>query len=313
MLKYYLIIFIFFTQIVSNAFAKDDLASSVTPSHVFAYTEQLHKEIKLLKKHFNIKKKPVFKDIKTKLLPRHAWQRTYELFVKINILREKNNLPVIEPINMEPTLALNPIYTYEQIQRLIQEIRILKFHLGIKERVSPYKLASGKSPIDVYNHLNEISRELDLINGAEFTPSYVFAESLRIFEDMDAILTKLGINAITGSPAKIKGASPKDSYDLAIKLLNFLRTLEIQAGLQTVDFYAFERKNVNPGDVFEITQIILSELQVIKAHIGLNHHMTRGALKYTAKKPEDVAQIMGWLIRKARLINSLNKGLSNEF
>jgi len=308
----YFIITVFSTIVFSNLFAMNSIASKTTPSHVYAYTKQLHDEIKLLKKHFNITKEPSYKNIKTTLLPRHAWQRTYELSVKLNILRAKSALPIIEPINMEPTLNLDPAFTYEQIQRLLQEVNILKFRLGIKGTTHTPEIVEGKTPTDVYNYLNQISRELDLINGAEFTPSYVFAESMRIFEDMDTILSHLKINVITGSPAKIKNATPKESYDLAINLLNIIKALEIQAGIPTVDFYAFRKKDVNPADVFEITQIILSELQIIKAYIGLNHTITRGALNYTSKTPADVVQIMGWLIRKARLIDSLNTKLGVE-
>jgi len=283
------------------------LASDTTPSIVYSHVLQLHKEVRLIKEHFNIDQTPAYKDIKTNLLPRHAWQRTYELFVKINILREKNGLPIIEPVNMEPTLELDPAFTYEQVQRLLQEVMILKFRFGIKQTISAPKTIKGKTATDVYNLLNQISRELDLINGAEFSPSNVFAESIRIYEDMEIILNHLNINEDTVPPIKKIGATAGDTYKIAIELLNTMKHLELQAGIKTVDFYAFNRTNVNPSDVFEITQITLAEMQVIKAFIGLRREITRGAQHYTDKTPADVSQLMGWLLKKAKLIRSLSK------
>ena len=282
-------------------------ATDTTPSVVYSNVLQLHKEIRLIKEHFNIELTPDYKDIKTNLLPRHAWQRTYELFVKINILRKKNGLPIIEPVNMEPTMELDPAFTYEQVQRLLQEIKILKFRFDIKQTISPPESVKGKTATDVYNLFNRISRELDLINGAEFSPSNVFAESIRIYEDMEVILNHLNIDENTVPPIKKDAGTPGDSYKIAIELLNTMKHLELQAGIKTVDFYAFNRTNINPSDVFEITQIILAEMQVIKAFIGLRREITRGAQHYSDKTPADVSQLLGWLLRKAKLIRSLSK------
>lgn len=286
----------------------------VTPSIVYSNLLQLHKEVKLLKKYFHISKNPVYKDMKTKMYPRHARQRSYELFVKINILREKSGFPMIEPANMEPTLVNNPVFTYEQVQRLLREVDILKFLLGIKENVSKLKTIKGKTPTDVYNLINLISREFDLINGVEFTPSYVFSEAIRIYEDLEAVLDKLNIDDTTVPPAKIIISSPKDSYTTTMEFLGIIKALETQVGLPTIDYYAFERKNVTSSDVYEIIQIALSEIQVVKAYIGLRHNVTRGALRFEGKTPADVKQIMEWLLRKVKLINSLSyiRGKNNE-
>jgi len=278
---------------------------SITPSKVYKEVTNLHEEINLIKEHFNKKAMPTYVDIKTKLLPRHAWQRTYEIFVKINILREKYNLPIIEPVNMEPTLELDPTFTYEQVLRLLQEVRILKLRFGITKKIETQAEYSNKTPSDVYNALNLLSRELDIINGKEFTPSHVFAEVIRIYEDFDAILNRLKITNPTTPPIKNQKDTPTQSYHVALELLESIRKLELSVGLQSVDFYAFRRKKINPSDVFEITQIILAELQLFKAYIGLHHTITRGAKRYHNKTPADVTQMMRWLLKKSKQINLL--------
>lgn len=162
-----------------------------------------------------------------------------------------------------------------------------------------------RTATEIYNKLGRISGELDSINGEAFTPSHVYSESMRVFEDIDAILRHLGIVDNTVPPRKPKNATPKESYTIALELLNTIKTMEAGVGVTSADFYAFERTEVTPSNVYEIVQIILSELQVIKAFIGLNHEITRGAKYYTDKVPSDIAQLLGWLQKKVNLINSL--------
>jgi hypothetical protein len=281
------------------------LYASTTPTDVYNKLLELNEDVKEIKSHFGIEtqKEPFL--ITTPLLPRHVWQRTYEIFVKINILRRKNNLPIIEPINMEPTINLDPDFSYEQVLRLIQEFEILKFRLGIINPKEQIKRVENKNPTDVYNLLSHISNNMDLINGKQFTPSYVFGEAMRIYEDLDDILTHLKIDESSIPPSFESTTKPSDVFDIAIDILNYIKYLELTAGIKTVDFYSLRRENITPSDVFEITQIILAEIQVIKAYIGLNHNITRGARYFENKKPANVAQLLGWNLKRLRYIKSL--------
>lgn len=278
----------------------------VTPSEVFDKLVYLEEDVRIISENLDIKKKPQIVNIDTNLLPRHAWQRTYEIFVKINILKDKFDLPSLEPINMEPILELEPIFTYEQVLRLIQEIKILKLHIGITKEPKNLKTHTNKTPTDVYNKLNEISRQIDMINSKEFTPSYVFSEVMRIYSDFEVILNKLDIQDESAPPAKKEDSTPRDSFIVALELLNNIRNIELNAGIKTVDFYAFNRNNVTPSDVFEIIQIIIAELQVIKAYIGLDSVYTRAATKYEGKTPADVTQVLIWLVDKSDKLKSIS-------
>jgi hypothetical protein len=293
------IVLILFLELLG---AVSTFEGSITPSKVYRKVMHLQQEVELIKKHLGLKHQAKYVDIKTSLLPRHTWQKCYEIFVKINIFREKLKLPIVSPVNMEPTLKLDPAFTYEQILRLDQEMRILKLRLGIEKEVLPTPFEAYKTPTDVYNLLNRISREFDLINAKEFSPSYVFSEAIRIYEDFDAIFTKLQLNDQITPPMKNPKHTPKESYAIALELLESIKKIESRAGLPSIDFYAFRRKRVTPGDVFEITQIILAELQVYKAYLGLRHEITRGAKRYSDKTPADVAQMMGWMLKKSHHI-----------
>jgi hypothetical protein len=279
---------------------------------IYTQTNYILKDVQIIKKYLNVNTKASSKDIKINMFIRHTRARAYEIFTKLNILRSSYSLPLIEAPNMEPTTETNPIYTYTQLERLKTEVDILKQHLGINSKPKPLKIVTNKNITDTYNLLGQVSAELDTINAKAFTPSHVFSEAMRIYEDIDAILVKLSINDNISPPKKEINDKPIDTYKIAIKILNKIKSLESNSGIESINFYAFDRTNITPSDVFEITQIILAELQIIKAYIGLNHEITRGAKYYTNKTPADAAQLMGWLYKKIKLIESLdikNRGI----
>lgn len=277
-----------------------------TPSNVFSQVMQIEKELLILKKHLNITKGYKFDPIeKTELKPRHAWQKTYEIMVKINVFRRAHSLPTIEPVNMEPVLNIAPVLTYEQTQRILAELSILKFRLGITKKVSKADKYKNKTPMNVFNKLREVSSILDVINGSEFSPSYVFGEAMRIYKDINIILNKLKIADTAIPPEKVISDTPKDSLLSELKLLEKIFTLERSIGLEGIDVAVFYLENPGPPEVFELTQIILAELQVIKASLGIRHEITQAAHFYSQKTPADVNQLIGWSLLKMKQISTL--------
>ena len=103
-------------------------AKTITPNDVYAQSmliqNHLHfllKYYKIKHNHYSIMQKTI---VTTKLKPRNAWQKSYEILVKTNMLRTLHNLPRIEPVGMEPVEQLNPDMVYEQTQRILTEIKI---------------------------------------------------------------------------------------------------------------------------------------------------------------------------------------------
>ncbi|MCU7836765.1 MAG: hypothetical protein KZQ83_16140 [gamma proteobacterium symbiont of Taylorina sp.] len=277
-----------------------------TTSDVYAQVMQIEKELFIIRNFFGISQKAEFREIrKAQLKPRHVWQKTYEIIVKINILRRINSLPIIEPVNMEPVLNMDPILVYEQTQRILTELRIVRFRLGIEGEISSLEKFSNKQPMDVYNKLKEVSALLDVINGSEFTPSYVFGEAMRIYEDVNTILSKLLIRDLTIPPEKLLKVTPGDTQLTALFLLGKLSELEQGIGIEGVDASVFFQDEPNPADVFELTQVILAELQVIKATLGIRHVITQAAQYYTQKTPADANQLLGWSLLKINQIVTL--------
>lgn len=278
-------------------------SSYLTPSDVYAEVIQIQKELIILKKHFNIINKISYFKIKTPLKPRHAWQKTYEIMLKINILRLSHNMPVLEPSAMAPVLNLDPALTFEQTQRILTEIRIFKHRLLINAKVSEKQKFSNKTPLDVYNALNKASVVLDILNGGEFTPSHVFGETMRIFDDISTILAYLNINNHTIPTKRRDDSSPFDTFNVGINILSRIEQIQKTFAIESINFYSFKKNKITPSDVFSLTQLILAELQTIKAYIGLDDYVTPYSKHYKNKTPADVDQMMGWSLRQISLIS----------
>ena len=129
-------------------------AKPITPNDVYGEVVSLQDEVHLLLNYYDIKHdhdgivKRVH--VNSKLKPRNVWQKSYEIMIKINMLRQEHNLPIIAPVNMAPVLDLNPDLVYEQTQRIKTEFHIFTQRIGIKRKKIKKNVYRGKTPLDVY-------------------------------------------------------------------------------------------------------------------------------------------------------------------
>ena len=86
MIKIYALFLCFFVFITG---ARAELVE-ITPSEVYSQVMQIDKEIELLKKHFGMHREKKADIYRGNLRPRHVWEKSYLIQVKINVLRKKN-------------------------------------------------------------------------------------------------------------------------------------------------------------------------------------------------------------------------------
>jgi len=298
--------FLILVSLISIVSAKN----IITPNEVFSQVILIQDEVHSLLKHYKIKHdhtKIMSRDtVRIPLKPRNVWQKTYEIMVKINMLREKHNLPKIQPINMSPVAHLNPDLVYEQTQRVLTELRIYKTRHNIKHIKYISKRFKNKTPLDVFNALTVISLTLDELNKNKVTPSYVFGENMRVFDDISLILDTLNITDKTIPAKKNLLSTPNDTAHTALNILETIKQLQVLSGIEFVDFSYFDKKLYTPSDVFSLTQMIIAELQTVKAYLHIPD-ITPAASTYTGKSPAEVDQLMSWNLRKLQLINILNR------
>ena len=277
----------------------------ISPSEAYAEAVQIEKEVDLLLKHFKISERMNPKPYKAELKPRHVFEKAYVVLTEVQILREKNRFSRFSIVSLEPKMSVDSELVYEQTQRILTEIRIIKTRLGISAQVSAAKIYSGKRPIDVFNKLHQISLNIELLNREPISPNNVFSVVMKIDQDVDTILRHRLVDDQTFPPAKVKGATPADALVSVFALMGEIQRLQGQVGIARTDFSAFEqRKEVLPSDVFNMVGMAFAELQTLKASLDITT-IAPPAERFKGKTPADSQQLMGWVTRKLHLIEQL--------
>lgn len=299
----FLFLFLF---ILTGVFSKE-----ITPSEVYGQAILIEEQTEVILKHYNIDYKSIpfdrRKKIKVKIRPRNVWQKTYEILIKINILRNRFDLPSIAPINISPVLNMNSDLVYEQTQRVLTELEIFKYRLEIPSAKLERKIYKNKNSLDVFNQLSYVSEMLDTLNQENILPSLIFGTSMRIYDDINLILNKLEIEDDTIPIEKKESASSQDNYELNMQMLKKVKQLQILSGIAIVDFNNFNKEEASLSDVLSISQMLISELQTLKAYLGISVVSPVATIYYT-KTSNEVNQLLSWNLRKLNLINYLEIG-----
>jgi hypothetical protein len=279
-------------------------AAEATPSDVYAQALRIEAEVESLKRHFKITANAHTEDKSGDLKPRHTWAKSYIILLKLGKLRRKLGLTFIEPVNIEPMLDMPPTQPWGMTQRILTEIAILKYYLGIPGQPPAAVAVSGKRPIDAFNRLHHVSGELELLAGA-ITPSEVYGEVKRINEDVNAILRHQRIFEKALPPPRRDNLLPKDSLRAGFEVMTEIQRLQRTHGLQTTDYRGFEMGDkTTPDDVLGMVALALAEMQRIKAQFGMIHQITPGASYEENKVPADVVQLLGYVTAKLREVQS---------
>ena len=128
---------------------------------------------------------------------------------------------------------------------------------------------------------------------------------MRVLDDLNLILARLNVYERIGPPNKDTRAQPQDVYQIALQLMDEIHRLQMMASVEPVDFRLFKVGTVTPADVFDLTQMLLAEIQPIKAHLRIPR-VTIPSQTYTGKTPGDAKQVLEWAIRKSSRIQSLD-------
>lgn len=283
-------------------------ALEISYNEIYAKFLKIKQEVNIFKQYFNITEEIQPSPVNTILFPRHTWQKSYEVLIKINIFRDKLGLPIMAVASREPLLHLKPFHVYEQALRILVELDLLQFHLNIEEKSAQIVNVTDKTITDNFNLLNFVSSQLDLLNQESFTSSHVFAQAMRINEDVNAILEALEIKNSTIPPPQQQAVQPKNAFQTGLLLLQEVTRVKKLVALENIDYHAFEialDQLITPNEVFNLTGIILAELQPLKAYLQLKHVLTPTAHFYKNKTPAEVKQVLGWSVRKLKLIQAI--------
>ena len=285
-------------------------AKNLTVNDVYAKTEIIEQHLHFLLKYYNVKHNHLEKKhiiISSKLKPRNSWQKAYELLVKINRLRLSHELLRIEPIGMEPVENLTIGMLYGMVDRVLTEIIIFEHRKGLIPPTFKLHKGTNKNLLDIYNILSLLSLAFDELNGSTISSAYIYAETMRIYDDLTIILNHLHISDNTIPNRRLKDATIKDATNSSFKLLTNIIRLHRIVGISSIQCTEFNKVTPEARDLYNIVGLIVAELQPLKAHLGLTKNITPSALSYENKTPADIEQLMSWNFRKLELIKSLER------
>jgi hypothetical protein len=276
-------------------------AAEATPSDVYAQALRIEQEVLLLKRHLKVAGKAEVTLVKSaELKSEHVWSRCYVILLKLSKLRRQLGLPYIEPIGIEPSLDMPTNQAWDMTQRILGEIAILKFYLDIPGQAPPVVPVAGKRAIDVYNKLTLLSQELDLL-GSPVTPGEVYSEAKRIDEEVDAVLRNLRVSDKAMPPPRQENLQPKDSRRAIFVLLEEIRRIERAYGMSMPQFKEFDMgEKTKPDDVLILVEMAITEMERVKARIGMIHRITVPSSYAQDKNSADVVQLLGYITDKLR-------------
>ena len=187
----------------------------------------------------------------------------------------------------------------------MSEIRIIRKLLGINSVIGAVPQIENKRPVDVYNKLNQIEAEWDVLANATIDSSLTFAQLMRLNEDLNVIFLKLNLFDTAVPPAKKIDTTSVDSLEKTFAALEQIQRLQKMARIELVDLSDFRTtENVKPANVFNMVCFLIAEIQPIKAELGITT-FTPAAAEYKNKNPADVQQLLGYIEKKLALIQHL--------
>lgn len=267
---------------------------------------QIQQQTDAFKQHFLNQQPPA--ELETALFwaevkPRHLWQQQYALFLRLNRFRQRHGLPFVTANALEPRFKPTLALLYEQNERLLTEIRLLKRHFTINDKNATQATISQEAIylIDLFRQLAQIHHDWDQLNQAPLGWSIVFVEAMRLNDDIDQLLVQLQIENKSIPPAKAAQVSSQHIFDSIVDLLSEIQRLQRLAAIERIDFLPIIEHSL--ADELMLTLFALAEMQTLKATLGLEHQVTPPSLADTSKRMADVKQLFGWMQRKLQLIH----------
>lgn len=278
----------------------------ITSNQVYAEVERIEADVLSIMKYRNHISTSTLHQLPVHFKSQHVWQKTYEILVKINILRRTENYPTIAVNTLEPTKRLHPKMVYDQTQRILTELALIKvrFNLTQSAPTPAAKTYTNKTPSNVYALLDKVSQDLDTLIGFGFTPSDVFSQVIRLNSDIDLILHAFDITDNSFPPIKHPSSQPRDAFRAGMALLKTVNKIQQSLAIDTTDFSALKHATVTPSNVFELVGLISAELQPIKFSLLLRYDRTPTNKHYEGKTPADVEQLIGWCNNRLKQIRS---------
>ena len=243
--------------------------TGVTPSHVHQATLDLIAEIEILRRATGVADDPREAEAGEEQSATHAYAKSLEIMEKTARFQKRLGMIPVDVQRM-PAGHIAQKDVSRNVRAIIEELRRVKRQLVIEDEIEPAPFAGGKAPSLVYRNLRDASLLLDGLVGRPTNSNDVYANVLRIHDEMELIAVSLKVQ-IERDPPPIEGA--RESKDVAQQVLRAtykVVNLQTRLGMDSSDLPQAAMVGATPAEALDATNILLAEMVRIRTHLNIH-------------------------------------------
>jgi len=277
----------------------------IIPSNVFRYTEIIIEEINILKRALMIDTEAYEPDYSDGKSPIHVYSKGLEVLEKVARTQKKLGITPSVKVGEIPLKIVKPADVFKLAKIILAELRRIKQNLVLHEKSKNIALVAGKVPSDVYQNFWTASYMLDLLSKQPITSNDVYRNALYIQAEIQLIGAKLKTPLSLKSPdIKVKRSS-KNIAQQALLTLRKISYLQKQLNMQINPLPEISLARIHPADIYDLSNMILSELVRIKVHLKIQ--LPRGQRSLSnAKTSSNIFSQMLLINKNLSLIITMN-------
>jgi hypothetical protein len=200
-------------------------------------------------------------------------QKGREVFLRVQELRELNGL-VANAVSPFPTTEITPGNVKAIVDKIANDLKELRDEYDIEVPYATAALPTGKTPNDVYLHLQQVNESLNGFYLPAVVPNDVYQVASTIVNELILIREQKNITTALESHTPTSGKSPGNVFELAEKILHTLKSnCDANSAFCPkggIVIPPSPQGSITPANVLDILNNILAEIGSIKVHADIS-------------------------------------------
>ena len=251
--------------------------ANVSPSHVYQQTRYIIDELQQLRRFRNIDTPAREPSIQIRKLPAHVYGKGLELLEKLIRFQQSLGLSP-QPLPKAKIGKVTPGDVFQLTVRIREDIQAISNNLGLTLNTPDIALKPGKLPSDVYESMWRASYLMDGLTKP-IAPAYVLRNLEHIGAELTRIANQQRWNTQLPEAPEIANKKPFDVTLLGFHALYHMADLQKKLNMPPTKVSTFPDGKITPSDAYDTTNNLQTEVNRVKAHLGLTEHIELPALK----------------------------------
>lgn len=243
------------------------------------------------------------------LKPMHVYQMAVSCLETIHMYELKRHMVPV-PIVIATPRNYTPSDVFRLAELVLFEVGRIAQHLGVRGLDIDRVRSVNKTPTHVFFKIAAAYIKINVLAGKNrISPNEVYSQMVRAIQDVKSILGKIdpARRYRVDVPQSVRGLTPGDVFKECLTARESINVSRSHFGMDTIPVPAFNiGMSIRPMDVFIQTQIIISEINLLKMGTG-TVSVTPLPIPVTGKTPSDAHQQSAAMKYLLGQINSLEK------